>query len=149
MGDSKRKILRDLLLAEDNNTMTSRPPLFLPAEEGWSPATDVIEGKQNLYVILEVPGVRIQEIDIRYEKGVLSIQGERPEISIAEDELIEFHKKEIDFGSFVARIKMNTRIRGEAIQATYREGFLIITLPKDTSRRPQSGVSITIQQNDD
>ncbi len=148
MSESRRKLMRELLLGEEDATK-SRPPIFLPGEEGWLPATDVVEGKQNLYVIMEVPGIQLQAVSIRYEKGTLIVQGERPEIPLEDDELIEYHKKEIDFGPFVSRIKMNTRIRGEAIQATYRRGFLIITLPKDTSRRPQSGVSIEVQQKEE
>ncbi len=149
MSESKRKLLRDLLLGEGQPEGKSRPPVFLPGEEGWLPATDIVEGRQNLYVILEVPGIRLNEVVIRYEKGTLIVEGERPEIPLGEEELIEFHKKEIDFGPFVSRIKMNTRIRGDEIRATYKNGFLVITLPKDTSRRPQSGVTIEIQQTDE
>ncbi len=147
MSESRRKLLRDLLIGENELEGKSRPPIFLPGEEGWLPATDIVEGKQNLYVIMEIPGIRLPEVHIRYEKGMLVVEGQRPEISFTDEELIEFHKKEIDFGPFVSRIKMNTRIRGEGIRATYRNGFLIITLPKDTSRRPQGGVTIEVQQN--
>ncbi len=149
MSESKRKLLRQWLQGEENEVTPGRPPIFLPGEEGWLPATDVVEGKHNLYVILEVPGIQLTAVSIRYEKGTLIIQGERPEISLAEDELIEYHKKEIDFGPFVLRIKINTRIQGEAIQARYDHGFLIVTLPKDTSKRSTSGVTIKVQQHNE
>ena len=148
MSESKRKMMRDLLMGEEDTTR-SRPPIFLPGDEGWLPATDVVEGKQNLYVVMEVPGIQLQAISIRYEKGTLVVEGERPEIPLEGDELIEYHKKEIDFGPFISRIKMNTRIRSDAIQATYHKGFLIITLPKDTSRRPQNGVTVEVHQKDE
>src|SRR6266478_6532673 len=44
---------------------------------GWTPAFDVYEDKDNLYVRAELPGMRKEDIDLSLHNGSLSISGER------------------------------------------------------------------------
>src|SRR5258708_9548666 len=44
---------------------------------GWTPALDVFEDKDNLFVKVELPGMKKEQIDISLHDGSLSISGER------------------------------------------------------------------------
>ena len=44
---------------------------------GWNPALDLYEDKDNLYVKVELPGMKREEIDVSLHEGSLSISGER------------------------------------------------------------------------
>src|SRR6266550_7086074 len=44
---------------------------------GWTPALDVFEDKDNLFVRAELPGMKKEQIDISLHDGSLSISGER------------------------------------------------------------------------
>src|SRR4051794_32318620 len=44
---------------------------------GWTPAFDLFEDKDNVYVRAELPGMRKEEIDLSLHNGSLSISGER------------------------------------------------------------------------
>src|SRR3974390_944003 len=44
---------------------------------GWTPALDVNEDKDNVYVRAELPGMKKEDIDVSLHNGSLSISGER------------------------------------------------------------------------
>ena len=44
---------------------------------GWSPAVDIFQDKDNIYVKSELPGMKKEEIDISLHEGMLTISGER------------------------------------------------------------------------
>src|SRR3974390_2362791 len=44
---------------------------------GWTPALDVYEDKDNVYVRAELPGMKKEDIDVSLHNGSLSISGER------------------------------------------------------------------------
>src|SRR5262245_16761226 len=44
---------------------------------GWTPALDMYEDKDNVYVRVEVPGMKKEDIDVSLHNGSLNISGER------------------------------------------------------------------------
>jgi HSP20 family protein len=44
---------------------------------GWSPALDLYEGNDNVTAIVELPGMRKEEIEISLHDGTLTVSGER------------------------------------------------------------------------
>ena len=52
----------------------ARPSQFL---NGWAPAIDLYEDKDNFIVKAEVPGMTKEDIEVSLREGVLSISGER------------------------------------------------------------------------
>ena len=44
---------------------------------GWSPALDLYQNADNVVAVVEVPGMRKEEIDISLHDGMLTIAGER------------------------------------------------------------------------
>jgi len=48
-----------------------------PGDNAWAPAVDVYETKRNLVLLVELPGLTAQDIDIAFDDGVLRISGVR------------------------------------------------------------------------
>src|SRR5437879_4751061 len=65
---------------------------------GWTPAFDVYEDKDNVYVRAELPGVRKEDIDLSLHNGSLSISGERKADEKLKD--AEVYRAERFFGRF-------------------------------------------------
>src|SRR5258708_15631044 len=65
---------------------------------GWTPAFDVYEDKDNVYVRAELPGMRKEDIDLSLHNGSLSIAGERKSDEKFKDS--EGYRAEPFFGRF-------------------------------------------------
>ncbi len=102
---------------------------------GWNPALDVYQDKDNLYVKVEVPGMKKEDIDISLHDGVLSISGERKSEEKHEDS--EVYRSERFFGRFQRSITLPAPVSADKVKAQYKEGILTVTLPKTEEAKPK------------
>lgn len=100
----------------------------------WAPAVDVLEDKNNLVVVAELPGMRKEDIDISLKDGVLSITGERKSAETKEDHT---HRSERFYGRFHRSLTLPKPVSADKVQAVYRDGVLTITLPKPEESKPR------------
>lgn len=92
----------------------------------WSPPTDVYETEEGFVVRVEVAGMREEDFEVGIEDNVLMISGSRPAVS----ERCAYFQMEIRSGKFEISIGVPTPVEVERAVAEYRDGFLIIHLPK-------------------
>lgn len=102
---------------------------------GWSPALDVYQDKDNVFVKAELPGMKKEEIDISLEKGVLSISGERKHEEESGEG--ENYRSERYFGKFHRSIALPTPFDAEHVKASYTDGVLTVKLPKSEEAKPK------------
>jgi HSP20 family protein len=102
---------------------------------GWNPALDLYEDKDNLYVKVELPGMKRQEIDVSLHEGSLSISGERKSEQKHED--AEVYRAERFFGRFQRTVTLPTPVAADKVKAQYKDGILNITLPKTEEAKPK------------
>ena len=102
---------------------------------GWSPALDVYEDKDNVYVRAELPGMQREEIDLSLHNGSLSISGERKSEEKFKD--AEVYRGERFFGRFQRTVTLPTAIAVEKVKAEYKDGILTVTLPKTEEAKPK------------
>jgi HSP20 family molecular chaperone IbpA len=93
----------------------------------YSPYTDIYETKDTVVVTMEVPGVTKSDIDIRLEKGQLTVTGNLD--SKLYDGLDPIYS-EYNVGNFVRSFTLSTKIDSDAIEATVADGVLTLRLPK-------------------
>jgi HSP20 family protein len=93
-----------------------------------SPALDVYEDKDNVFVKAEVPGMKKEGINVSLEDGVLSISGERKKEETHAD--AESHRTELFVGQFHRSVTLPTEVKSNQVNANYQDGVLTITLPK-------------------
>lgn len=92
----------------------------------WSPPTDMYETDEFLIVRMEIAGMRDEDFEVSVVKDTLYIIGSRPDIS----ERRAYHQMEIRFGKFATAVSLPVPIDIETARAEYRDGFLMVTLPK-------------------
>jgi HSP20 family protein len=101
---------------------------------GWSPALDLYQSNDNVVAVVELPGMRKEDIDISLHDGTLTISGERKRES-ANGEKAERTERYI--GRFRRSIALPTRVDAHKVSATYRDGILTVTLPKAEEVKPK------------
>lgn len=95
---------------------------------GWTPALDVYEDKDNVYVRAELPGMKREDIDLSLHEGTLSLSGERKSEDKYKD--AEVYRSERFFGRFQRTVTLPTPVAVEKVKAQYQDGILTVTLPK-------------------
>jgi len=98
----------------------------------WSPPTDVFEDAREIRVTMAVPGIRMEDISVQFERGTLTVRGVRREPC---DAGRRYHTMEIPVGPFGRRVRILLPIEEDAIKVTYADGLLRISLPKARSER--------------
>jgi len=101
---------------------------------GWSPALDLYQNNDNLIAVVELPGMRKEDIEISIHDGTLTVSGQR-ERSSANGEKAERTERYV--GSFRRSITLPARVDANKVSATYRDGILTITLPKAEEAKPK------------
>ncbi len=102
---------------------------------GWTPALDVYEDKDNLYVKAELPGMKKEEIELSLHEGTLSISGERKEER--KHEGADVCRAERFFGRFQRTVTLPAPVASEKVKAQYKDGILTVTLPKTEEAKPK------------
>jgi HSP20 family protein len=101
---------------------------------GWSPALDLYQSNDNVTAVVELPGMRKEDIDISLHDGTLTISGEsKRESSNGE----KAERTERYVGSFRRSIALPTRVDASKVSATYQDGILKVTLPKAEEVKPK------------
>ncbi len=113
--------------------------------QNWAPAIDVYEEATGYVLTAEVPGLKVEDIEVTHEDGELVIRGQKS-TDFDEEGDREYLKAERRFGSFSRRIALPEPIVVSAITATCRAGLLTVHMPK---KEPAKRESVTIQVLDD
>jgi HSP20 family protein len=105
----------------------------------WSPASsfpavNVWEDEKNLYAEAEIPGIRMEDLDVSVIENELILKGER---KVTADEKATFHRRERGVGTFSRVFRLPVDIDADRVEATLRDGVLQITLPKAEAAKPR------------
>ena len=102
---------------------------------GWSPALDLYESGDHLVAVVELPGMRKEDIDISLHDGTLTISGERKRDRNTNGEAAQRTERYV--GTFRRSISLPTRVDASKVSATYEDGILKVTLPKADEAKPK------------
>lgn len=102
---------------------------------GWAPALDLYEDKDNLVVKAELPGMKREEIEITVHDGTLSLSGERKYAEKNQD--AEPYRSERFFGKFHRTLALPKPVQTDKAKATYEDGILTVLLPKTEEAKPK------------
>lgn len=98
----------------------------------YAPPVDIVETENELLVFADMPGVKPEDIDIRFDNGELVIHGkvEPPE---GRDYLLQ----EYGLGDYYRTFMVYESVDADHIEATYKDGVLTVRLPKAAEARPK------------
>jgi HSP20 family protein len=105
-------------------------------EEGMlSPALDVSEDKENVYVAADLPGVEEKDIKLNLQDGILTLSGEKREEKETKEK--NFHRIERSYGSFSRSLTLPCQVAADKATAKFKNGVLHVTLPKKEGAKPK------------
>lgn len=104
---------------------------------GWSPAIDVSQDKDKVYVTVELPGMKKEEIDVSLHDGVLTISGEVKREEHEGDKKSDAFREERYYGRFHRSVTLPAEVDANKVSAVYRDGILEIELAKAETAKPK------------
>lgn len=120
------------------NTMTPTNPSEVTSSETterssvYQPDVDILEGPQAVKILIDLPGVPVGNVDVDFEKGVLTITARTQRTPPGGRRLLQ----EFTAGDFHRSFRVGQGLQTDAITAEHRDGVLDVTLPKAQSSRP-------------
>jgi HSP20 family protein len=102
---------------------------------GWSPALDLYESGDHFVVVVELPGMRKEDIEISLHDGALTISGERKREKSSNGETAQRTERYV--GTFRRSVALPSRVDPSKVSATYQDGILKVTLPKTEEAKPK------------
>ena len=117
------------------------------------PCVDMYETADSLMVKIELAGVEPDRLKITLEANgrLLTIAGERTERLQEQSECLRYYQLEIYYGAFERQIPLppEVSIDREHIVASYRDGILLISLPRRTEQMPETCIISINNDRDD
>ncbi|MEO1622674.1 MAG: Hsp20/alpha crystallin family protein [Cyanobacteria bacterium J06632_3] len=92
------------------------------------PAAELEETDEGYALKLELPGMKVDDLDIQASAEYIAISGERKSENKSEDNGVT--RSEFRYGSFQRTIPLPGRIDHQNIVANYADGILHLSLPK-------------------
>lgn len=105
------------------------------AQGQWLPSVDVSETDSELVVRAELPGMTHDDIEVNLQDNVLTLKGEKKQDKREEKE--SYHCLERSYGSFSRSFSLPTGVRADQITATFKDGVLVVSLPKAEEVKPK------------
>ena len=110
--------------------------LMSRTRESWYPSVDIEENDDDYIVLLELPGMKKEDVKISFHDDILTVSGEK-KVENAEKNNGNYHYFERRFGKFERSFRINSDIISEKIEATMKDGVLTISLPKAEISKPK------------
>lgn len=99
-----------------------------------SPRIDIYDADDHFELSAELPGVEQNDVNVELLDGVLTISGEKKFSRESNDGA---HVVERSYGSFKRSFRLNDKIDADNITASFKNGVLVLTLPKVAEQKPE------------
>ena len=121
------------LEVQEKKELLSKDEKTVPARY-YVPNTDIYETEDALTVVMELPGVERQAVDVNVENNVLRVQGR---IDSSKYEGLEPLYTEYNVGHFTRTFTLSNKIDQQQISAQLDDGVLTLTLRKAKEALPR------------
>jgi HSP20 family protein len=122
----------------ENSTISTKTPVEQGSPEStrggyyFTPRVDIFETDDELLVQADVPGVRAEDVDLRYERGELLLHAR-----VSQKRPDHFALREYEVADFYRVFHIHESIDSTKISAECKHGVLTVHLPKADSARPR------------
>lgn len=110
------------------------------ADKSWYPAVDIVNGKDKVVLNIDLPGLKKEDISVKIEDRVLTIEGERK--SENEEKKENFYRKERSYGRFQRAFNLSDDVLIDDVNADFIDGVLKLTLEKDNTKEELKQITI-------
>jgi HSP20 family molecular chaperone IbpA len=98
------------------------------------PSADIYESENALTVVLEMPGVSKDNVDVNIEDGVLTVEGR---IEFGKYEGLRPVYSEYNVGPYRRSFQISSQIDHSKIAARMQDGIMTLELPKAETAKPR------------
>ena len=104
----------------------------------WLPPMDLYETEDAFVIAADLPGIHMENVDIQFDRGSLTISGTRGATLPASDKTqLRVFNAERATGSFSRSVRLPEHVDAEKISATFADGVLTIKVPKAAAALPR------------
>src|SRR4029079_5954667 len=114
------------LQVQKKREMESKEETTIPARV-FLPNADIYETSSELQVVLEIPGIEKNNVDIAVEDGVLQVEGR---LDLSKYSGLQSLYTEYTVGHYARSFQLSSKIDQTKIAAEMKDGDLSLTLPK-------------------
>ncbi len=104
------------------------------ARAGVHPPVNLYETGDSYVLTTELPGLRVEDIEVTVERDRLTLGGER---RIEHPQDASLHRVERRAGAFRRTLQLPLEVDGEKVEAVYRNGVLTLRIPKSPQHQPR------------
>ena len=97
-------------------------------EKGSYPKVNVMDSNKSIIIEAAVPGLTKSDIDIEVLDDILTIQGHKQLVSDGTE--YRYVRRELKRSAFKRSFKLGENLNVEKIDASFKDGILILTIPK-------------------
>lgn len=100
-----------------------------------TPSTDICDSGEAIEVSIELPGMVEKDIEVTLSRDTLTVKGEK---KMEKEEKKEgYYLSERSYGSFYRNIPLPPGVDTDNVEAAFKNGVLIVTLPKTAEAQAQ------------
>ncbi len=125
-------------MSTDITPATEKTPTDAPETAGggriYHPLTDIVETDQCVSMMVEMPGVAADAVEITFENPALTIRGK---VEPMRPENLELAYAEYGEGDFERAFTLSEDFDPDRIEAEMRGGVLTLTLPRAPEAQPK------------
>ncbi len=101
---------------------------------GFTPPMDIWSDADALHVVVELPGLAIEDLELTVLADTLTLKGERAAPALED---VSRHLTERRHGTFERRLRLPFEVQGDAVTAQLKQGVLHVVLPKAEAEKPR------------
>jgi HSP20 family protein len=125
---------RQELQVQQKRELEKKEETTIPARV-FLPTADIYETNDALNVVLEMPGVEKNSVEVRVEDGVLKIDGR---LDFSKYQGLQPLYTEYNVGHYSRSFRLSSKIDQNKIGAELKDGVLSLVLPKVEEAKPRT-----------
>ena len=106
------------------------------------PKVNIMEDNDNYMVEMAAPGMSKSDFIIQIDNGALSISSEKSNSGRSSD--LKYTKREFAYQAFARTFNLPDTANSEKISASYKNGILLISIPKKEESKPKPARTISV-----
>ncbi len=106
------------------------------------PAVNITEGATDYKIEVASPGLQKEDFKIDLENDILTISSEKKQSS--EEKSEKFMRREFSYNSFRRSFILGDTVEEDKINASYKDGILLVSIPKKERSKEKSNREISI-----
>lgn len=98
-----------------------------------TPAVDLINSSDTLVVVVDLPGLTAEQVELTLVGNMLTLRSATPELQLQEGDRLQVRER--PFGKIERTVALPVPVNAEHVEAEMRNGVLRVTMQKATSAR--------------